>query len=151
MTKTRDERRMTKEKATELAEVPHPRSFAAYLEPLQKSVRPASAVERQVKVKLAGDTLLQIGFLVADTSRLVTLVDKQQRFGAGFVLLNLLQNAASNTDADSDAPVSATIQKLYEKIQNVGFRNLPQGMSREMSLPRVVDIACVVFRLREGR
>ena len=138
-------------KATELAEVPHPRSFAAYMQPLQKHVRPASAVERQVKVKLAGDTLLQIGFLVADTSRLVTLVDKQQRFGAGFVLLNLLQNAASNTGANSDAPVSATIQKLHEKIQNVGFRNLPQGMSREMSLPRVVDIACVVFRLREGR
>lgn len=127
------------------------RAFAAYLESLQKSVRPASAVERQVKVKLVGDTLLQIGFLVADTSRLNTLVDKQQRLGAGFVLLNLLQNAASNTDADTDAPVSATIQKLYEKIQNVGFRNLPQGMSREMSLPRVVDIACVVFRLREGR
>ena len=138
-------------KATELAEVPHPRSFAAYMQPLQKHVRPASAVERQVKVKLAGDTLLQIGFLVADTSRLVTLVDKQQRFGAGFVLLNLLQNVASNTGANSDAPVSATIQKLHEKIQNVGFRNLPQGMSREMSLPRVVDIACVVFRLREGR
>ena len=38
----------------------------------------------------------------------------------------------------------------YEKIQNVGFRNLPQGMSREMSLPRVVDIACVAFRLREA-
>ena len=139
--------------STEAITNPHlqSRAFAAYLEPLQKSVRPASAVERQVKVKLAGDTLLQIGFLVADTSRLNTLVDKQQRLGAGFVLLNLLQNAASNTDAGSDAPVSATIQKLYEKIQNVGFRNLPQGMSREMSLPRVVDIACVVFRLREGR
>ena len=52
---------------------------------------------------------------------------------------------------NKDDSVSATIQKLYEKIQNVGFRNLPQGMSREMSLPRVVDIACVAFRLREGR
>jgi predicted ABC-class ATPase len=123
------------------------RAFAAYMQPLQKSVRPASAVERQVKVKLAGDTLLQIGFLVADTSRLNTLVDRQQRFGAGFMLLNLLQNAASNTDAETDAPVAETIRKLYEKIQNVGFRNLPQGMSREMSLPRAVDIACVAFRL----
>jgi hypothetical protein len=70
------------------------------------------------------------------------------------VLLNLLQNAASNSES-SDASnagdsVAATIQKLHEKIQNVGFRNLPQGMSREMSLPRVVDIACVTFRLREG-
>ncbi len=131
------------------------RPFVGYMQPLQKSVRPTSAVERQVKVKLSGDTLLQIGFLVSDTSRLNTLVDKQQRLGAGFVLLNLLQNAASNSES-SDASnagdsVAVTIQKLYERIQNVGFRNLPQGMSREMSLPRVVDIACVAFRLREGR
>ncbi len=140
-------------KVTELAEVPQPRPFVGYMQPLQKSVRPTSAVERQVKVKLSGDTLLQIGFLVSDTSRLNTLVDKQQRLGAGFVLLNLLQNAASNSELDASAgdSVAATIQKLYEKIQNVGFRNLPQGMSREMSLPRVVDIACVAFRLREGR
>ena len=128
------------------------RPFVGYMQPLQKSVRPTSAVERQVKVKLSGDTLLQIGFLVSDTSRLNTLVDKQQRLGAGFVLLNLLQNAASNSESDASAgdSVAATIQKLHEKIQNVGFRNLPQGMSREMSLPRVVDIACVAFRLREG-
>lgn len=134
------------------AAVSSARPFVGYMQPLQKSVRPTSAVERQVKVKLAGDTLLQIGFLVSDTSRLNTLVDKQQRLGAGFVLLNLLQNAASNSessDASADS-VAATIRKLHEKIQNVGFRNLPQGMSREMSLPRVVDIACVAFRLREG-
>ena len=136
------------------AAVSSARPFVGYMQPLQKSVRPTSAVERQVKVKLLGDTLLQIGFLVSDTSRLNTLVDKQQRLGAGFVLLNLLQNAASNSessDASAGDSVAATIQKLYEKIQNVGFRNLPQGMSREMSLPRVVDIACVAFRLREGR
>ncbi len=129
------------------------RPFVGYMQPLQKSVRPTSSVERQVKVKLAGDTLLQIGFLVSDTSRLNTLVDRQQRFGAGFVLLNLLQNAASNAESGDSSnagdSVAETIQKLYEKIQNVGFRNLPQGMSREMSLPRVVDIACVAFRLRE--
>ena len=135
------------------AAVSNARPFVGYMQPLQKSVRPTSAVERQVKVKLSGDTLLQIGFLVSDTSRLNTLVDKQQRLGAGFVLLNLLQNAASNSessDASAGDSVAATIQKLHEKIQNVGFRNLPQGMSREMSLPRVVDIACVAFRLREG-
>ena len=136
------------------ATVSSARPFVGYMQPLQKSVRPTSSVERQVKVKLSGDTLLQIGFLVSDTSRLNTLVDKQQRLGAGFVLLNLLQNAASNSES-SDASaagdsVAATIRKLYEKIQNVGFRNLPQGLSREMSLPRVVDIACVAFRLREG-
>ena len=128
------------------------RPFAAYMQPLQKSVRPASAVERQVKVKLAGDTLLQIGFLVADTSRLVTLVDKQQRLGAGFMLLNMLQNVASNTEGDSPADsIAGAAQKLCDTICNVGFRNLPQGMSREMSLPRAVDIACVAFRLRQAK
>ena len=142
--------------STEPAEVTKPRAFATYMQPLQKSVRPTSAVERQVKVKLAGDTLLQIGFLVSDTSRLNTLVDKQQRFGAGFLLLNLLQNAAGNTDADSSGntaaqSVAGVAQKLCDNIKNVGFRNLPQGMSREMSLPRPVDIACVAFRLREGK
>ena len=140
---------VTQVKATELAKVPQPRAFATYMQPLQKSVRPTSAVERQVKIKLAGDTLLQIGFLVSDTSRLNTLVDKQQRFGAGFILLNLLQNAASNNDAAQS--VAGVAQKLCENIKNVGFRNLPQGMSREMSLPRPVDIACVAFRLREGK
>lgn len=140
-------------KATELVEVPQSRPFAAYMQPLQKHVRPASAVERQVKVKLAGDSLLQIGFLVADTSRLVTLVDRQQRLGAGFMLLNMLQNAASNT-AGGSAPASDSVagvaQKLCDVVCNVGFRNLPQGMSREMSLPRAVDIACVAFRLRNA-
>ena len=142
--------------STEPAEVTQPRSFVTYMQPLQKSVRPTSAVERQVKVKLSGDTLLQIGFLVSDTSRLNTLVDKQQRFGAGFILLNLLQNAASNTDAvpsngTTVQSVAEVAQKLCKNIKNVGFRNLPQGMSREMSLPRPVDIACVAFRLREGK
>jgi Predicted ATPase of the ABC class len=130
---------------------PAPRAFADYMQPLQKSVRPASAVERQVKVKLAGDSLLQIGFLVSDTSRLNTLVDKSQRLGAGFLLLNLLQNAASNADSMVNDSVSAAASKVCESIRNVGFRNLPQGLSREMSLPREVDIACVAFRLREGR
>ena len=130
---------------------PVPRAFAPYMQPLQKAVRPLSGVERQVKVKLSGDSLLQIGFLVSDTSRLNTLVDKQQRFGAGFVLLNLLQNAASNASNMGAETVSESARKICENIRNVGFRNLPQGMSREMSLPRVVDIACVAFRLREGR
>ena len=133
------------------AGMPTTRPFAAYMQPLQKSVRPASAVERQVKVKLSGDFLLQIGFLVADTSRLVTLVDKQQRLGAGFMMLNMLQNAVSNSDGEAGVAgesVAAVAQKLCDSIRNVGFRNLPQGMSREMSLPRAVDIACVAFRLR---
>lgn len=122
------------------------RSFAEYVKPLQPSIKPLSAVERQVKVKLTGDYLVQIGFLVSDTSRLVTLAGKQQRFGAGFMLLNLCQGAASN---GGDESIVESIKKLCDKIKNVGFRNLPQGMSREMSLPRPVDIACVLFRLRD--
>lgn len=129
------------------------RGFAEYIKPIQNSIRPTSAVERQVKVKLSGDTLLQIGFLVSDTSRLVTLSDKQQRLGAGFMLLNLCQNSISNGDSANSSGDTTTIveciEKLCDKIKNVGFRNLPQGMSREMSLARPVDIACVLFRLRD--
>lgn len=122
------------------------RNFAEYVKPLQPSIKPLSAVERQVKVKLTGDYLVQIGFLVSDTSRLVTLAGKQQRFGAGFMLLNLCQSAASN---GGDESIVDAIAKICDKIKNVGFRNLPQGMSREMSLARPVDIACVLFRLRD--
>ncbi len=132
---------------------PECRDFAEYVKPLLPSLRPASAVERQVKVKISGDTLLQIGFLVSDTSKAGALVDKQQRFGAGFMLLNLCQNAASNNDANGEsakATIMERINALCEKIKNVGFRNLPQGLSREMSLPRPIDIACVLYRLRDN-
>ena len=134
---------------------PQCRNFAEYVKPLLPSLRPASAVERQVKVKISGDTLLQIGFLVSDTSKAGSLVDKQQRFGAGFMLLNLCQNVASNNDTNGDdSAKSMTIMEritaLCEKIKNVGFRNLPQGLSREMSLPRAIDIACVLYRLRNN-
>ena len=135
---------------------PHCRDFAEYVKPLLPSLRPASAVERQVKVKISGDTLLQIGFLVSDTSKAGALVDKQQRLGAGFMLLNLCQNAASNNEsANGESQKSVTIMEritaLCEKIKNVGFRNLPQGLSREMSLPRAIDIACVLYRLRDNK
>ena len=134
---------------------PQCRDFAEYVKPLLPGLRPASAVERQVKVKISGDTLLQIGFLVSDTSKAGALVDKQQRFGAGFMLLNLCQNAASNNgSANGESQKSATIMEcinaLCEKIKNVGFRNLPQRLSREMSLPRAIDIACVLYRLRNN-
>ena len=130
---------------------PGPRNFAEYVKPLLPGLRPASNVERQVKVKISGDTLLQIGFLVSDTSKAGALVDKQQRFGAGFMLLNLCQNVASNNDGDAASQtIMECINALCEKIKNVGFRNLPQGMSREMSLPRAIDIACVLYRLRDG-
>ena len=134
---------------------PQCRDFAEYVKPLLPSLRPASVVERQVKVKISGDTLLQIGYLVSDTSKAGALVDKQQRFGAGFMLLNLCQNAASNNDStNGESQKSATIMEritaLCEKIKNVGFRNLPQGLSREMSLPRAIDIACVLYRMRDN-
>ena len=134
---------------------PKCRDFAEYVKPLLPGLRPASAVERQVKVKISGDTLLQIGFLVSDTSKAGALVDKQQRFGAGFMLLNLCQNAASNNDSTNGQPqksvtIMECINALCEKIKNVGFRNLPQGLSREMSLPRAIDIACVLYRLRNN-
>ena len=88
-------------------------------------------------------------------SKAGALVDKQQRFGAGLMLLNLCQNAASNNDsANGESQKFATIMErinvLCEKIKNVGFRNLPQGLSREMSLPRAIDIACVLYRLRDN-
>lgn len=132
---------------------PSGRILADYIRPIQNGIRPTSAVERQVKVKLNGENVIQIGFLVSDTHRIVALADKQQRLGAGFILLNLCQNIISNGDAAASQiaskPIVEAVRALTEKIKNVGFRNLPQGMSREMSLPRPIDIACVLFRLRD--
>lgn len=152
------------------ARIPECRPFAAYVRPLSAGLRPASAVERQVKVKLNGDALLQIGFLLSDTAKAGLLVDKQQRLAAGYMLLNLCQNAVSNNSAANalslaegersaagtkagqsesctEGSVASVINTLCDKIRNVGFRNLPQGMARELSLPRPVDVACVLFRL----
>ncbi|SHJ17824.1 ABC-ATPase domain-containing protein [Fibrobacter sp. UWP2] len=130
--------------------VPACRAMLDYIKPLQGGLRPASAVERQVKVKLNGDSLLQIGFLVSDTGRIATLVDKAQRLGAGLMLLNLCQTAIGNADAESlGESIASAVVTLYEKMRNVGFRNLPQGMSRDMSLPRPIDIMCALFRLGE--
>lgn len=126
---------------------PEPRSFVSYIQPLLKHVRQTSVVERSVKVKLTGDSLLQIGFLLADTSKLKSLVDNQQRLGAGTIILNMCQNAASNSDEFCHKNIICIINDLLENIRNVGFRNLPQGLNREMSLPRAIDIASVIFRL----
>ena len=120
--------------------LPAPRSFDEFVKPLLPKVRPASAVERQVKVKLNGDTLLQVGQLIADVSRAGLLVDRAQKLGTGYLALNLCQNPEG-------LPLREMADKLCEKIRNVGFRNLPQGMSRYMSLPRPVDIVSVLFRL----
>lgn len=135
-------------KALSPFEMPKIRTFVEYVYPLKDSVRPTSSVERQVKVKLSGDSVVQIGFLLSDTSRLVTLFDREQRLGAGFILLNLCQNALSNGDSMQGKSIVEAIQDVCGKIMNVGFRNLPQGLSREMSLPRPVDIALALFRLK---
>ena len=127
--------------ATGAVTLPVPRSFAEFVKPLLPKVRPASAVERQVKVKLNGDSLLQVGLLTADVSRCGLLVDKSQRLGAGYLALNLCQNP-------EDSGLKEIADKLCEKIRNVGFRNLPQGMSRPMSLPRAVDVVAVLLRMR---
>lgn len=127
--------------ATGTVTLPVPRSFDEFVKPLLPKVRPASAVERQVKVKLNGDSLLQVGQLVADVSRAGLLVDKSQKLGTGYLALNLCQNPEGLT-------LREMADKLCEKIRNVGFRNLPQGMSRYMSLPRAVDVAAVLLRMR---
>ena len=120
--------------------LPAPRIFDEFVKPLLPKVRPASAVERQVKVKLNGDSLLQVGQLVADVSRAGLLVDKSQKLGTGYLALNLCQNPEG-------LPLREMADKLCEKIRNVGFRNLLQGMSRYMSLPRAVDVAAVLLRM----
>ena len=121
--------------------LPAPRIFEEFVKPLLPKVRPASAVERQVKVKLNGDSLLQVGQLTADISRAGLLVDKSQKLGTGYLALNLCQNPEG-------LPLREMADKLCEKIRNVGFRNLPQGMSRYMSLPRAVDVVAALLRMR---
>jgi len=117
------------------------RSFLTYIQPLLPHVRPASPVERQVKIKMKGETCLQIGFLLSETHKVAGFCNQSQRFGAGYILLNLLQNA-------SEEPSLELIQKWCAQIQNVGFRKLPQGFSRDLSLPRPQEIAATLLRLR---
>lgn len=117
------------------------RPFLSYVQPLLTHVRPNSAVERQVKIRMRGETCLQIGFLLSETNRVTSFCNTSQRFGAGYILLNLLQNA-------SEDPSLELIEKWCAQIKNVGFRNLPQGLSRDLSLPRPQEIACLLLRLR---
>lgn len=116
------------------------RSFLSYIQPLLTHVRPASSVERQVKIRMKGETCLQIGFLLSETHKIAGFCNPSQRFGAGYILLNLLQNA-------TEEPSLELIQKWCSQIQNVGFRNLPQGFSRDLSLPRPQEIAATLLRL----
>lgn len=117
------------------------RPFLSYVQPLLTHVRPNSAVERQVKIRMRAETCLQIGFLLSETKRVTSFCNTSQRFGAGYILLNLLQNA-------SEEPSLELIEKWCAQIKNVGFRNLPQGLSRDLSLPRPQEIASLLLRLR---
>lgn len=118
-----------------------PRDFKKFTEELRPAVKPLSAVERKVKVKLQGGSL-QIGFLQAELSNISQMPDSSCSLGAGVLLLNLLQN-----------PEAISTKKLLlekmGKIQRTGFRNLPQGMIREMALPRYFEILAVLLRLRD--
>lgn len=121
----------------------HSRDFAAFVEELKPSVKPTSAVERQVKVKLQG-SVLQIGFLTANLAGVSGFVDNASRLGAGMLLLNMLQNV-------EEAPSLQMILDRFKKVENVGFRGIPQGMSKDMSLPRVSEVAAALLRLRDYR
>jgi len=52
-----------------------------------------------------------------------------------------LQNAV-------DKPSLECIEKIYAQIANVGFRKIPQGMNRDVALPRPAEIAMTLLRLR---
>lgn len=116
------------------------RNFNAFIEELKASVKPTSSVERQVKVKCQG-TNMQIGFLTADLSG-VAFPDAASRLGAGLLLLNMLQSA-------EDVPSLKMIEDRFEKIKNVGFRGIAQGLSKDAALPRTSEVAAALLRLRD--
>jgi hypothetical protein len=116
------------------------RALLPYVETLLPHVRPVSPVERQVKVRVQGGRI-QIGFLEADTGSIPQFCDLTQRYGAGLIALNLLQNAV-------DKPTLECIEKICTQIANVGFRKIPQGMNRDVALPRALEVAMVLLRLR---
>lgn len=117
------------------------RNFNAFTAELKPSVKPLSAQERQVKVKLNGEAL-QIGFLTADLSRLSQFPDAESKIGAGLLLLNLLQNP-------EDKPALEALLGKIERVEQAGFKALPQGMNRSASLPRLQEIAAALLRLRD--
>lgn len=119
------------------------RHFLPYMQELMPLVKPTSSVERLVKVRLQG-TRVQIGFLVAETGEIPMLNSTAERCGAGLLLLNLLQNA-------QDAPAKECIEKICGDVSNVGFRKIPQGFSRDAELPRPLEIAMLLLRLRSGK
>ena len=83
-----------------------------------------------------------IGFLQAELAHITQMPNSACQLGAGIFLLNLLQNPENK-------PSQELIQEKLEKVFHIGFRNLPQGMIREMALPRYFEIVAVFLRLRD--
>lgn len=105
---------------------------------LMPGLKPRGPVERQVKVRLRGSEL-SIGYIHADLRALFPSARTATLSGLGLFLLNLLQNA-------EDIPADEAIHRLYAQIQNVGFRRLPQGFSKDSELPREAEIAMALLR-----
>ncbi len=107
-------------------------------EDLMPGLKPRGPVERQVKVRLRGSEL-SIGYIHADLRALFPFARTATLSGLGLFLLNLLQNA-------EDISADEAIHRLYAQIQNVGFRRLPQGFSKDSELPREAEIAMALLR-----
>lgn len=120
------------------------RHLLPWMLPLRPGLRPNSAVERQVKVRIQADGSLHIGKLVADVSRLSQFCDQSQRRGAGLLLLNAMQNAV-------EEPLRDKLEAMYSQVMKQGFSKLPQALNWELSLPRPVDMAAALLRLRDPR
>jgi len=117
------------------------RPLLPFMIPLRPGLRPTSAVERQVKVRVQGDALLQVGRLKADLSRISQFCDTAQMRGAGLLLLNVLQNA-------TELPARAQFEALCAQVALGGFRKVPQAMNWELALPRPLEMGMVLMRLR---
>ncbi len=115
------------------------RSLLKLADELKPGLKPRGPVERQVKVRLRGSEL-SIGYVHADLRALFPLARTATLSGLGLFLLNLLQNA-------ENVPADEAIRKLHAQIQNVGFRRLPQGFSKDSELPREAEIAMALLRL----
>lgn len=115
------------------------RSLSQIAKPLTPGLKPRTQMERQVKVRIRGQEL-SIGYIRADLRAVFPSARTAQISGLGLFLLNLLQNA-------EDLPAIDAIQKLRSQIQNVGFRRLPQGFSKDSELPTEQEIAAALLRL----
>lgn len=115
------------------------RSLSKIAETLLSGLKPRGPVERQVKVRLRGPEL-SIGYVRADLRNVFPVMRNATLSGLGLFLLNLLQNA-------EDIPARDAIHRLYAQVQNVGFRRLPQGFSKDSELPGEETIARALLRL----